>query len=86
MYERGRAKKMKESAQTLEGLKSKFPNTEICDEEGLQKRLDKYQDVYIYIDPYNSEMKDDPTDSDKICWATDFESCEDNYFRSQEEI
>ena len=78
----GSYKKLKESAQTIEGLKQKYPDAEISDEEGLQNHLSKYLDAYLYLNPYSSEINE----MEMICWSKSSEDAEDCYYNSCEEI
>lgn len=81
-YNDGSFRKLKQSQQSIEWLKSKYPNATICDEDDLIKRLSKYMDVYIYICPYHKVIND----TDLIVWSDTEENANESYYESIENI
>lgn len=67
---------------TVEKLKNSLKIDTIPGEEELNKQLNKGNDIYGYVSPYDNEINNQIT----FCWGLNREQMMDAYWSSSEEI
>lgn len=71
----------------IDKMKKTFKPTEIVDEKGLLKQLEKGNHVYCYIDPFEAEMSAiSENEVIRICWYTTREQAMDMYYERKDSI
>lgn len=69
---------------SLDKLKRTLDPTSIDNEEGLVKKLNKGDNVYVYINPYDSELSNG--EDRTLVWHDEEEKAKDAYYLSSDEI